>query len=160
MQRPHRFVQPSEHKTDPQIIAGSITPVIDTGLPACLPCPPPDKPQVQVLEMNIRYLNLFRTVGLIEGTSTLFLFGVAMPLKYAAEMPLAVTLAGSVHGALFVVLVAMSVLAIGKVPIPARMGIACIIGAVFPFGPFIMDARLKKLMKANDQRARKITIQM
>lgn len=41
-------------------------------------------------------------IGHIEGYSYLFLLGIAMPLKYIWNMPLAVKFAGSVHGFLFV----------------------------------------------------------
>lgn len=95
--------------------------------------------------MNRTFLRRLRWLGLIEGVSTLVLFGVAMPLKYYAGMPLAVSIAGSVHGALFLALVAMFVAATWKVPIPRRLAAAGIAGAVFPFGPFIVDRWLDRL---------------
>jgi integral membrane protein len=84
-------------------------------------------------------------MGTIEGISTLILFGVAMPLKYAAGMPMAVRIAGSIHGFLFVVLVVMFIQAIRKVPIPRRMAVLGIVAAIFPFGPFVMDGHLRRL---------------
>lgn len=39
-----------------------------------------------------------RTMGFIEGMSLLVLLFIAMPLKYWAHHPLAVTIAGSIHG--------------------------------------------------------------
>ncbi|KKJ79704.1 putative membrane protein YdzA, partial [Bacillus subtilis] len=39
-----------------------------------------------------------RTMGFIEGMSLLILLFIAMPLKYWAGLPLAVTIVGSVHG--------------------------------------------------------------
>jgi integral membrane protein len=84
-------------------------------------------------------------MGTIEGISTLVLFGVAMPLKYAAGMPMAVRIAGSIHGLLFVILAVMFVLAIKKVPIPGRMAALGIVAAVVPFGPFVMDRKLGRL---------------
>ncbi|MDC3378775.1 DUF3817 domain-containing protein, partial [Planctomycetota bacterium] len=51
--------------------------------------------------MNTAFLKKLRLLGIIEGTSTLLLFGVAMPLKYLNDMPMAVTVAGSLHGVLF-----------------------------------------------------------
>jgi integral membrane protein len=65
--------------------------------------------------------------------STLILFGIAMPMKYAGGMPLAVTVAGSVHGVLFVLLASMFLLAIEKVPIPRRAAMPRIAAAVIPF---------------------------
>ena len=48
-----------------------------------------------------------RAVSLCEGISLLLLLFVAMPLKYAYGMPLAVRIAGSIHGALFLALLSV-----------------------------------------------------
>lgn len=95
--------------------------------------------------MDVGFLRKLRLLGLVEGTSTLLLFGVAMPLKYLAGQPLAVTIVGSVHGFLFVALVATCVIAIERVPIGARLGLAGIVGAVVPGGPFVVDVWLRRL---------------
>jgi integral membrane protein len=95
--------------------------------------------------INQNFLRNLRTMGTIEGISTLILFGVAMPLKYAAGMPMAVRIAGSLHGLLFVVLAVMFVLAVKKVPIPRRMAVLGIVAAVVPFGPFVMDGKLVRI---------------
>jgi integral membrane protein len=42
-----------------------------------------------------------RALGMIEAVSFLLLVGVAMPLKYFADLPLAVKIAGWLHGMLF-----------------------------------------------------------
>ena len=47
-------------------------------------------------------LSRLRVIGNIEGISYLLLLGVAMPLKYLGNMPMAVKIAGSIHGFLFV----------------------------------------------------------
>ena len=44
---------------------------------------------IRPLPTVVRWLRL---IGIIEGVSTLTLFGIAMPLKYAAGLPLAVTI--------------------------------------------------------------------
>ena len=97
--------------------------------------------------MNIdqKFLRRLRTMGTIEGISTLVLFGIAMPLKYAAGIPMAVTIIGSIHGFLFVALSTMFVLATRRVPIPTRMALIGIAAAVVPFGPFIMDRTLDRV---------------
>ena len=82
---------------------------------------------------------------MVEGTSTLVLFGVAMPLKYVWDMPLAVRVVGSLHGFLFVALAIMCVMAITRVPIGRKLAFAGILGAVVPFGPFVVDRRLREL---------------
>jgi integral membrane protein len=97
--------------------------------------------------VNHIFLRRLRTLGTIEGISTLVLFGIAMPLKYFAGMPLAVRVAGSIHGGLFVLLVAMFILGIKRIPISPRLAGAGVIAAVFPFGPFIMDRWLERLAR-------------
>lgn len=86
-----------------------------------------------------------RQLAIVEGISTLVLFGVAMPLKYFAGMPLAVTLVGSVHGFLFLALVLMLLLAIWKVPISLGLAAAGVVAAIIPGGPFLLERRLARL---------------
>lgn len=95
------------------------------------------------------YLRRLRLLSLVEGVSTLLLFFVAMPLKYMAEMPMAVTVAGSVHGLLFTGLVIAFVVAIGRVPISRRLAIGGMAGAVVPFGPFVVDRWLERVASPN-----------
>ncbi len=97
------------------------------------------------MQIDTRFLKALRTLGVVEGISTLVLFFVAMPLKYMAGMPMAVTVAGSIHGFLFVALVLMFALAVDKVPISKGLAAAGIIGAVFPGGPFVVDRWLGRV---------------
>lgn len=92
-----------------------------------------------------RLLHRLRLLGLIEGVSTLVLFGIAMPMKYFGDTPRAVAIAGPVHGALFVALVGMFVWAVRRVPIPWGLALGGIFGAVVPGGPFVVDRWLRKL---------------
>lgn len=94
---------------------------------------------------SMTFIRALRQLAFIEGISTLVLFGIAMPLKYFAGLPLAVRIAGSLHGALFVALVAMLLLAIRKVPISPTLAAAGIAAAVLPGGPFLFDRRLAPL---------------
>ena len=43
-----------------------------------------------------------RIIGNIEGVSYLILLFIAMPLKYAYDMPMAVKITGMAHGLLFI----------------------------------------------------------
>jgi integral membrane protein len=92
----------------------------------------------------VTFVRALRQLALIEGISTLVLFGIAMPLKYFAGMPLAVRIVGSVHGALFVALVVMLLVAIRKVPISPALAAAGIAAAVVPGGPFLLDRHLAR----------------
>ena len=84
-----------------------------------------------------------RIIGLIEGVSFLLLLGVAMPMKYFGDMPEAVQVAGWAHGVLFIalvmLLVAAGILADWKL---RRQGMI-FAAALIPFGPFLIDRRLK-----------------
>lgn len=91
------------------------------------------------------FLRALRYLAVVEGISTLVLFGIAMPLKYLAGMPMAVRIVGSLHGALFVALVLMLLVAIRKVPISPALAAAGIAAAVIPGGPFLLDRRLARL---------------
>lgn len=95
--------------------------------------------------MDIAFLNKLRLLGIIEGISTLVLFGIAMPLKYMADIPEAVSIVGMAHGLLFILLVIMFFIAIERVPIGARLGIIGILAAIIPLGPFVVDIWLKRL---------------
>lgn len=55
-----------------------------------------------MLSPVVKLLQSFRWVALLEGTSYVLLLGVAMPLKYWADLPAAVRVVGSLHGALFI----------------------------------------------------------
>ena len=89
-------------------------------------------------------LNLFRKVALAEGISYIVLLFIAMPLKYWADMPLAVKYVGWAHGLLFVLYIACLVMAwqerkwsIGKV-------IVLFVASLLPFVPFYVEKKLKE----------------
>lgn len=90
-------------------------------------------------------MRALRQLALVEGVSTLVLFFVAMPLKYFAGMPMAVTVVGSIHGFLFLALVLMLLLAIREVPISRGLAAAGVAAAILPGGPFLLERRLARL---------------
>lgn len=85
--------------------------------------------------------------GLVEGISTLVLFFVAMPLKYVWGMPIAVSIVGPIHGILFIGLVVLFLIGRRRVPLPTWLVWAGIIGAIVPFGPFIVDVKLGRMLR-------------
>ncbi|MCH2106151.1 MAG: DUF3817 domain-containing protein [Planctomycetes bacterium] len=93
---------------------------------------------------DAQFLRGLRTLSFVEGVSTLVLFGVAMPLKYVWDMPLAVRIVGSVHGLLFMLLVLQLFRAVRIVPIERKTAGLCMVAAVLPFGPFVADRWLKE----------------
>ena len=90
-------------------------------------------------------------MGIIEGISTLVLFFVAMPLKHVWGHDMAVTVAGGLHGILFLALIGMFIVGKSMVPLSTRMVWWGIIGAIVPFGPFIVDVMLYRLYTGNSR---------
>jgi integral membrane protein len=85
-----------------------------------------------------------RLAGLVEAVSFLLLLGVAMPLKYFAGMPGAVKAVGWVHGVLFVVFCAALVQTMRVAKWPAGRGALVFAAALLPFGPFVVDRRMRR----------------
>ena len=99
--------------------------------------------------MNIHRTLLLALIwlGIIEGLSTLFLFFVAMPMKYMYGEPLAVQIAGPVHGFLFLGLVTLFIIGKTQIPLSTKTFVWGLVGAVLPFGPFVVDVKLYKLLQ-------------
>jgi len=92
-----------------------------------------------------------RLVGMCEAVSFLLLLGVAMPLKYLADMPLAVKLVGWAHGVLFITFVLLILPAVSQAGWPLRRGALLFGAALVPFGPFFADRSLKAAQEKRDQ---------
>lgn len=81
-------------------------------------------------------------MGRLEAISFLVLLGVAMPLKYAAGRPAAVSVVGMLHGVLFVAFVAVWLLCLRR--LPARWALLSLAASVVPAGPFWTDPKLRR----------------
>lgn len=86
----------------------------------------------------------FRKVALAEGVSFLVLLFIAMPLKYMADMPLAVTVVGGLHGILFVAFIVMMYLVKEQYGKDLVWMAKAFIASIIPFGTFVMDKQWKK----------------
>lgn len=84
-----------------------------------------------------------RSIAFIEGVSYLVLLFIAMPLKYLADLPLAVRITGSLHGLLFVWLALLTLLAILRRGKAWGWGFRLGIASLIPFGTFFFDASLR-----------------
>ena len=85
-----------------------------------------------------------RAIGLVEGISFLLLLGIAMPLKYLAGMPQAVTVVGWLHDMLFIMFCIALTQAHQEAKWNARQTGAVLLAALLPFGPFVIDGRLRR----------------
>ncbi|HEY5543866.1 MAG TPA: DUF3817 domain-containing protein, partial [Candidatus Binatia bacterium] len=79
-----------------------------------------------------------RAIGLVEGVSFLLLLGVAMPLKYFAGIPQAVTIVGWLHGLLFIAFCIALTQAHQDAKWSAWRSATVVIAALLPFGPFVI----------------------
>ena len=91
-----------------------------------------------------------RVLGILEGVSFLVLLAIAMPLKYLADNPMPVKVVGWIHGVLFVAFA----LAIGPAVTAARWPAAraglILLSGLLPFGPFVLERRLKQVEQELD----------
>lgn len=78
-----------------------------------------------------------------EAVSFLLLLGVAMPLKYVAGQPMAVKIVGWIHGLLFVLFCTALYQAMMKHEWPIKKAATFFVAALLPFGPFLVDGKLK-----------------
>jgi len=98
-----------------------------------------------------------RAVGFIEGVSALILFFIAMPLKYLSGIPATgtqvVTWVGSIHGVLVVLYAAVTLWAWYRGRLTGKLVGLAAIASIVPFGPFVIDRR----MKAHEESTRQDT---
>jgi integral membrane protein len=85
----------------------------------------------------------FRIIALAEGTSFLVLLLIAMPMKYALEMPMINKVVGWIHGVLFILYVVMGLhAAIDEEWSPGFMLVA-FVASLVPGGTFWLDRKLR-----------------
>lgn len=85
-----------------------------------------------------------RLLGILEGISFLVLLGVAMPLKYLAGLPQMVRVVGMVHGLLFLLFVGAVAYVAFTMRWPLKRVAGALVASVVPFGPFVLDAHLRR----------------
>jgi integral membrane protein len=89
-------------------------------------------------DTNASLTKNYLTVGKIEGYSYLALLFIAMPLKYLADIPTAVRIAGSIHGVLFVAFVIFIILMLIKKQLTVENAIYAFMLSLVPFGTFFL----------------------
>ena len=87
-----------------------------------------------------------RAVGMVEAVSFILLVFVAVPMKRIFHMPegdVAVLWVGSIHGALFIAYALVAYSALKRGHITSKLFWLAGLASVLPFGPFVLDRKLK-----------------
>ena len=97
-------------------------------------------------------LQRLRMISLTEGVSFVLLLFVAMPLKYFADQPMAVKIVGWIHGVLFMGLGFATLHTMKVLGWPFSRGLKVVVAGLLPFGPFVIDPRLRAAQEEQDRR--------
>lgn len=84
---------------------------------------------------------IIRWSALLEGSSLLVLLFIAMPLKYYAQIPLAVKIIGPIHGLLFLIFIVLLFSHAAKRELNFVKTIAGFLASFIPFGTFLFKAK-------------------
>lgn len=96
-------------------------------------------------EMGIHPIRFLRIMGVLDGLSLITLLGIAMPLKYLADMPIVVTINGSIHGGIFILYFLAIVIVQLRIQWNIGWSLVAFLVAFIPFGNFIYEFKLKKM---------------
>lgn len=89
-------------------------------------------------------LRSFRVIAFLEGLSFLVLLGIAMPLKYYADLPSAVRVVGSLHGFLFIAYALVTGLLLLRGQWSMGRSAIAMGASLLPFGTFLFDRSVKR----------------
>lgn len=95
------------------------------------------------LDLKQQPLDRLRLASLLDGISFVILLGIAMPLKYLADMPLAVRIVGSLHGAFFLALCWFLLTSLLDKRLTFKWCVIVFVCALIPLAPFFLDRKLK-----------------
>ena len=95
------------------------------------------------LDISSSLIDRLRLSSILDGISYLVLLGIAMPLKYLADMPMAVTIVGSLHGGLFLLLCWFLLESLLRKKMSFGWCVLVFLCALVPFAPFFLDRKLK-----------------
>ncbi|RZK25608.1 MAG: DUF3817 domain-containing protein [Flavobacterium sp.] len=89
-------------------------------------------------------ISIFRKIAVAEGISYILLVFLAMPLKYWADMPLAVKYTGWAHGVLFMLYIVILIMAWLEYKWSFKRAALFGFASLIPFAPFWVDKQLKE----------------
>lgn len=98
-------------------------------------------------------VTLLRRIAVMEGISFLILLGIAMPLKYLANMPMPVKIVGWAHGILFLIFCAALLRTKVVARWPVKRCTVVFVAGLLPFGPFLLDRRMAAWEKGEGDQA-------
>lgn len=85
-----------------------------------------------------------KRAAIFEALTLLALFCVAMPLKYWAEVPSAVSIMGPIHGLAFMIFLWFVIRSWAEGLINRLGALRLLIGAFIPFGGFVNERWLRR----------------
>jgi integral membrane protein len=92
-------------------------------------------------------------MALVEASSLIALFLIAMPLKYMADMPIAVKIVGPIHGALFVWTLGMLIFVLSRRELAPSKGLLFFFAMLIPFAGIwshrMIDRRIAEYTRTN-----------
>ncbi len=89
-------------------------------------------------------ISLFRKIAVAEGISYILLVFIAMPLKYWADLPMAVKYTGWAHGVLFMLYIVLLIMAWLEYKWSFKRAALFGFASLIPFAPFWVDKQLKE----------------
>ena len=89
-------------------------------------------------------LSWLRKAGIAEGISFLVLLGIAMPLKYFFQQPMAVKICGWIHGILFITFLSLAWEVKTDRKKTLKWFVTAFLAAIIPTGTFFFDKKLKE----------------
>jgi integral membrane protein len=90
-----------------------------------------------------KYKNYLK-VGKIEGYSYLVLLLIAMPMKYFLDLPIAVKVAGMIHGVLFVAFMYILLQLMIDKALSFKQAVFSFVLSIIPFGTFYLKKVIEK----------------
>lgn len=94
---------------------------------------------------TLRHLGL---MTLLEGGSLIALVAIAMPLKYLAGLPEAVSAVGPIHGIFFLWTMAVLAITLYRQLLPIHHGAVVAVAALIPFGGLVSHRLVRRRLQA------------
>lgn len=91
-----------------------------------------------------KIIKFFARIAVMEAISYMLLLGIAMPLKYFFQMPVAVTVVGWVHGVFFMLYMVVLIMCWREFNWSLGRAVYYFIASLLPIVPFYIERQLKQ----------------